>query len=79
MAVFFAPAEVLAKAASRAIGALSLHLKIMGLILAIKFAARFNWTNLWVESDSEFVVDLFKSLGGVRLRNRWLSALASSS
>ena len=35
--------------------------EMMGLILALKLAARFNWTDLWVESEYEFVVYLLKS------------------
>ena len=34
--------------------------ELTGLILAKEVVAKYNWNNLWVESDSEFIVNAFK-------------------
>ncbi|XP_024632810.1 uncharacterized protein [Medicago truncatula] len=43
------------------------------IIFALEFAAKYNWVNLWVESDSSTTVLAFKNstLIPVHLRNRW--------
>jgi hypothetical protein len=47
--------------------------EILGLIMAIEYAASNNWTHLWLESDSVSAVQAFHkpSLIPVRFRNRW--------
>lgn len=47
--------------------------EITGLIMAMEFAARINWTRLWLEGDSSSAVNAFKnrSLIPIRLQNRW--------
>ena len=47
--------------------------ELSSIIFAMEFAARYDWLNLWVESDSSSVVLAFKNskLIPVRLRNRW--------
>ena len=52
--------------------------EIMGFILAIEAASKFNWNNLWVETDSSLLVWLFKAESQNvpwRIRNRWVKAL----
>ena len=48
--------------------------EIMGFIIAIEIAHKFNWLNLWVDTDSTFVSWLFQSNASHipwKLRNRW--------
>jgi hypothetical protein len=42
-------------------------------MIAMEFAAFYNWSRLWLESDSSSVVQAFKnpSINPLRLRNRW--------
>jgi len=49
------------------------EVQIMGLMMAMEFAAQNNWPRLWPESDSSSAVKAFKnpSLIPIRLRNRW--------
>ena len=46
--------------------------ELMGLILAMEFAARNHWNRLWLECDSSSVVHAFKNniIIPIRLRNR---------
>ena len=39
---------------------LAFEAEIMGFILAIEFAYKFKWKNLWVETDLTYIVALFK-------------------
>jgi ribonuclease HI len=50
--------------------------EVFGYILAMEFAARHGWTNIWLESDSSSALFVFKngSLVPIRLRNRWHNA-----
>jgi len=42
-------------------------------MLVMEFAARHNWSRLWLESDSSCVVHAFKNHSAIpmRFRNRW--------
>ena len=56
------------------IGAWSVYeAEIMGLIIAMEYAAHHKWTPLWLETDSTSAVNAFKnpSIIPLRLRNRW--------
>ncbi|RHN59594.1 putative ribonuclease H-like domain-containing protein [Medicago truncatula] len=46
---------------------------LSAIIFAMEFAARFDWLNLWLESDSSSAVLAFKNSNLIpfRLRNRW--------
>ena len=57
---------------------LAFEAEIMGFILAIEFAYKFKWKNLWVETDSTYIVALFKDSTismPWELRNRWSRAI----
>jgi ribonuclease HI len=46
---------------------------------AIEVAHHMNWSNLWLESDSQLVVSAFKNLDKLvswAIRNRWQNVLA---
>ena len=52
--------------------------EIMSFIMALEFAHKFGWSNLWVETDSVYVVLLFKKQSHHvpwDIRNRWIRAL----
>ena len=54
----------------------------MGFVIAIEKASEWNWLNLWVETDSMYLVHLFNSgVGRIawRFRNRWLRAVKMAS
>ena len=56
------------------LGAISVfEAELQGIIIALENAARFNWKNIWVESDSSSAVLAFKNsdLIPFRLRNHW--------
>ncbi|XP_024636367.1 uncharacterized protein [Medicago truncatula] len=50
---------------------------LLGLILAMEFAASNHWIRLWIECDSSSVVHAFKnpSVIPISLRNRWHNCL----
>jgi ribonuclease HI len=52
------------------------YAEVMGIILALEFAANFGWRNLWLESDSTSALRIFSnpSLVPIILRNRWYNA-----
>jgi len=58
----------------------SLHAEISGAMRAIELANTHQWTNLWLEVDSELVVKAFKnhSLVHWHLKNRWLNCIQIS-
>ncbi|XP_024632876.1 uncharacterized protein [Medicago truncatula] len=47
--------------------------ELTGLMLAMEYAARHNWSRLWLESDSSGAVHAFKNHSAIpmRFRNRW--------
>lgn len=47
--------------------------ELTGLMLAMEYAARHNWSRLWIESDSSYAVHAFKNHSAIpmRFRNRW--------
>ena len=50
---------------------------MMGFIIAVEKAYEFKWDNIWIETDSMYVVHLFnRGTGQIswRFHNRWLSA-----
>jgi len=51
--------------------------ELMGLILAMEFAVRKQWTRLWIECDSSSVVHAFKNpfVIPIRFRDRWHNCL----
>ena len=52
--------------------------EIMGFILAVEIAHKFNWQNLWVETDSMLVCWLFRTDSSHvpwKIRNRWIRAV----
>ena len=52
--------------------------EIMSFIMALEFAHKFGWSNLWVETISIYVVLLFKKQSHRvpwEIRNRWIRAL----
>ena len=54
----------------------------MGFVIAIEKASEWNWSNLWVETDSMYLVHLFNSgVGRIPwcFRNRWLRAVKMAS
>ena len=56
--------------------------ELMGFVIAIEKASEWNWSNLWVETDSTYLVHLFNSgVGRIpwRFRNRWLRAVKMAS
>ena len=57
---------------------LALEVEILGFIIAIEFAYKFKWKNLWVETDSSYIVALFKDNTismPWKLLNGWLRAI----
>lgn len=50
--------------------------EVLGIILAIEFAACKGWRHLWLESDSTSALLIFSNplLVPIRLRNRWHNA-----
>ena len=51
---------------------------MMGFIIAVEKANEFNWNNIWLESDSMYIVNLFNhGIGKIpwSLHNRWLRAV----
>jgi ribonuclease HI len=52
------------------------YAEVMGIIIAIENAAKYNWTHLWIESDSTSALRIFSnsSLVPMMLRNRWYNA-----
>lgn len=55
----------------------SLHAELSGAMRAIELANTHQWTNLWLETDSELVVKAFKNNAIIpwHLRNRWLNCM----
>ena len=56
--------------------------EIMSFILAVEKAKEFGWVNLWVESDSLYVVNLFRDKSNKipwKFKNRWMRALSFAS
>jgi hypothetical protein len=53
------------------------EVELTGLMLAMEYAARNNWTRLWLESDPSSAVQAFKNpyIIPIRLRNRWHNCL----
>ena len=52
--------------------------EMMGFIIAVEKANEFNWNNIWLESDSMYIVNLFNhGIGQIpwSLHNRWLRAV----
>jgi len=49
---------------------------VLGIILAIEYAARQGWRNIWLESDSTSALLVFAKpmLVPIMLRNRWQNA-----
>jgi len=47
--------------------------ELSGLMIAMEFAALYNWPRVWLESDSSSAIQAFKSpsIIPLRLRNRW--------
>ena len=47
--------------------------ELTGLVIAMEFAALYNWPRVWLESDSASAVQAFKNPSSIplRLRNRW--------
>lgn len=54
-----------------------LEAELLGLILAMEFAASNHWIRLWIECDSSSVVHAFKnsSVIPISLRKRWHNCL----
>ena len=55
--------------------------EILGFITAIEIAKKFNWSPLWIESDSAYVVTLFSTNSfnvPWEIRNRWSKALSDA-
>jgi len=52
------------------------YAEVLGIILAIEFAAQQGWRNIWIESDSTSALMIFSnhSLVSMLLRNRWHNA-----
>jgi len=46
---------------------------LFGALRAIELTKQFNWQNIWLESDSALVANVFKNKFQVpwKLRNRW--------
>ena len=56
--------------------------ELLGFILAVEKAKEFEWRNLWIESDSSYVVNLFRKKSGKipwKLNNRWHRAMKFAS
>ena len=51
---------------------------MLAFIIAINKVAEFNWSNIWIESDSMSIVNLYNNGTGKIpwiLRNKWLEAI----
>ena len=51
---------------------------MLAFITAINKAAEFNWSNIWIESDSMYIVNLFNmGIGKIPCdpRNKWTEAI----
>lgn len=52
------------------------YAEVLGFIIAIEFATRKGWRNIWLESDSTSALLIFSNSlrGPIMLRNRWHNA-----
>jgi ribonuclease HI len=56
----------------------STQAELLAVIIEIEVASRMHWNNLWIETDSSFVVRAFQNSSNAvtwNLRNRWSNAL----
>jgi len=55
----------------------SLRAELSGAMRAIELANTHHWKNLWLEADSELVIEAFKNCSLVpwNLRNKWMNCL----
>ena len=55
--------------------------ELLGFIMAIEIAKKFNWSPLWIETDSSYVVSIFLT-GSLKVpwevRSRWSIALSDA-